>query len=474
MFGRSSEKSAVLNVGQLSLFDEAEMECDPELKEEITYQRAKRKRQKEDIKAKLDQLPQIDINYTLEDEHQICPSCGSRLKKVGKKLIRRELNYIPAKLEVHNIYQTTYECRTCKKGNKPYIYNAPIDAPVIPHSYATSESVAQVMVDKYVNCMPLYRQEQEWKRLGFQLSRATMANWIIIASNEWLTPIKDRMHELLLEENYTHADESPVQVLNETGRKNTTKSYMWVYATIKESKHPIRIFDYTPTRAGYNPKRFLNGFKGYVITDGYQAYETLDSVVNVFCWAHARRKFSEAIISGTKNVDETIAGKALNKIKELFVIEREIETLKPEEKREMRQKRAKPLVEEFFSWCDKNQKAVLTGSKTYKALQYALKHREGLSEYLEDGLLPMTNSLDERTIRLFAVGRKNWLFSTSTEGAQASATVYSIIQTAKANGLDPYKYLSCIFKYLPGHDIKDQTNIDYFLPWNKHIQEECK
>lgn len=236
LFGRSSEKSAVLNVGQLSLFDEAEMECDPELKEEITYQRAKRKRQKEDIKAKLDQLPQIDINYTLEDEHQICPSCGSRLKKVGKKLIRRELNYIPAKLEVHNIYQTTYECRTCKKGNKPYMYNAPIDAPVIPHSYATSESVAQVMVDKYVNCIPLYRQEQEWKRLGFQLSRATMANWIIIASNEWLTPIKERMHELLLEENYTHADESPVQVLNETGRKNTTKSYMWVYATIKESK----------------------------------------------------------------------------------------------------------------------------------------------------------------------------------------------------------------------------------------------
>ena len=119
------------------------------------------------------------------------------------------------------------------------MYNAPIDAPVIPHSYATSESVAQVMVDKYVNCMPLYRQEQEWKRLGFQLSRATMATWIIIASNEWLTPIKDRMHELLLEENYTHADESPVQVLNETGRKNTTKSYMWVYASIKESKHPI-------------------------------------------------------------------------------------------------------------------------------------------------------------------------------------------------------------------------------------------
>lgn len=351
---------------------------------------------------------------------------------------------------------------------------AAITEPVIPHSYASPESVAHVMKEKFINGVPLYRQEQEWKRLGLELSRATMANWVIAASKEWLIALKERMHSILIQENYVHADETTIQVLNEPDRKNTSKSYMWVYASIKESNQPIRIFDYSPTRAGYNPKVFLKGFKGSVITDAYEGYNNLENVTNVYCWAHARRKFSDSISKDMKDVDSTLPGEALKKISKLFKIEKEIENKSPQEKAVIRQKEAKILLEDFFSWCHNNQDKVLTGSKTAKGFQYVINHREGLSEYINDGHLPMTNSLDERTIRMFAVGRKNWLFCASTKGAEASAAVYSIIETAKANNLDSYKYLSYIFQYLPGYDITDCDKLDKFMPWNEKIQMNCK
>lgn len=472
LFGTKSEKSKALGIEQLSLFDEAEQECDEELLEEIHYQRVKKKKEK--LSLKLDNLPQVDILMDLADKYKECPKCGTELKKVGEVLVRREVKFIPAKLEVHNIYQATYECRKCKKDDAKVMVKAATTQPVIPHSYASPESVAHVMKEKFVNGVLLYRQEQEWKRMGLELSRATMANWVIIASKEWLIPLKERMHELLIGENYAHADETTIQVLKEHGRKPTSTSYMWVYATIKESSHSIRIFDYKPTRAGYNPKAFLKGFSGKVITDCYSGYNDIENVINVYCWAHVRRKFSESISKNMKNVTTTIPGIALQKIRKLFQIEKEIEDESPQKKAEIRQIRAKPLVEDFFSWCSNNEDKVLAGSKTYKALKYALNHKDGLSEYLNDGLLPMTNSLDERTIRPFAIGRKNWLFSDSVNGAEASAASYSIIETAKANSIDPYKYLCYIFTYLPGKDINDKSILDSFMPWNKKIQIECK
>ena len=241
------------------------------------------------------------------------------------------------------------------------------------------------------------------------------------------------MHELMMEESHIHCDETPVQVLNEPGKKATSKSYMWVYSSIKESKQPVKIFDYRPDRKATNPQEFLKGFDGTIITDGYYGYNHIDGVTNAYCWAHARRKFYDALPVDMKNASDTLANTAVEKIARLFAIEKQIETLSPDKKAKIRQEKSKPLVDDFFSWCKYNQNKVLTASKTGKAIQYALNYEAGL----EDGLVPMTNSLDERTIRPFTVGRKNWLFSTSTKGAEASAAVFSLIETAKAYKLNP-------------------------------------
>lgn len=474
LFGTKSETSHSLGFGQLSFFDEAETECEAELLEDISYKRRKKKH-KDFLNIRLEALPSEEVLLTLPEEERICPRCGHKLNRVGKEFVRNEVQFIPARLKVKKIYRETFECRNCKKEGNIMMIKTGIPAPVIPHSFASAESVAHIMKEKYVNGVPLYRQEAEWKRLGLELSRATMANWIIIASKEYLIPLKERLHELLLKEHYIHCDETPVLVLNEEGKKNTTKSYMWVYANIRESKTPIRIFEYKPTRAGYNPQIFLDGFHGFVITDGYSGYNNLNGVTNAYCWAHARRKFVESIPSNIENVNETLAKQGVDMIGRLFGIEKEIDKLEPEEKARIRQERLKPVVEEFFKWCEKNLTLVSNGSKIAKAIGYAQNHKKGLSEYLNDGLLPMTNSLDERTIRPFTTGRKNWLFSASPKGAEASAAVYSIIETAKANGIDPYRYLSFIFTYLPSQDlIKHPESLDMFLPWSKQTKAYCK
>lgn len=475
LFGTKSETSHSLGYDQLSFFDEAENECDEEILNVEGHKRVKKKKHKDQLKIKLENLPHEEVLLTIPENQRDCPKCGHDLSPVGKEYVRTEVQFIPASLKVIKVYRETYECRECKKTGAKMMVKTGMPAPVIPHSYASPESVAHIMKEKYVNGVPLYRQEAEWKRLGLELSRATMANWIIIAAQEWLMPLKNRMHEIMVKDNYIHADETTIQVLNEDGKKNTTKSYMWVYSTIRESETPIRIFEYKPTRAGYNPELFLKGFSGKVITDGYSGYNNLPGVTNVYCWAHARRKFRDAIPSEVKNVNSTLAKQGLDKIGKLFSIESEIDHLSPDEKVKVRQNKAKPILEEFFDWCDKHQDEVLSKSKISQAFKYALNHRHGLSEYINDGLLPMTNSLDERTIRPFAVGRKNWLFSASPKGADASAAVYSIIETAKANRLDPYKYLNFVFHYLPSQDlIKNPDSLNKFLPWNEQVQKYCK
>ncbi len=473
LFGTKSEKAKTLGIEQFSFFDEAEQECDPQLLEEINYKRAKKK--KKNLDAKLDNLPCEEIILCLADDDKSCPRCGHELNTVGKEYVRKEVQYIPAKLVVKKIYRMSYECRNCKKGGDIMMVKTGIPAPVIPHSYASAESIAHVMKEKFVNGVPLYRQEQEFKRLGLELSRATMANWVIIASHDWLKPLIQRMHEEMLKEHYVHADETTIQVLREPDKKSTTKSYMWVYASIKEAEKAIRIFEYKPTRAGYNPAQFLEGFRGAVITDAYAGYNSLEGVTNVYCWAHARRKFTDSMPKDVKGKSETLAQTGLKKIAALFKIEKDIEQLSAEEKAQIRQEKAKPLINDFFSWCEKHKDEVLSKSKLHTAFQYALNHKAGLSEYINDGYLPMTNSLDERTIRMFTIGRKNWLFSTSVKGAESSAAAYSIIETAKANGLDPYQYLTMIFKYLPSQDlIKEPEAINKFLPWSDLMQESCK
>lgn len=415
LFGTKSETSKSLGFEQLSLFDEAEAEANPDeeqfILEEVKFN--KKKKYKGQLDDKLSKLPHIEVIMTLPES-------------------------------------------------------------VIPHSYASAESVAFVMKQKFVNGVPLYRQESEWKQMGLDLSRTTMANWIIYSSEHWLKPLTDRMHEILLESKHAHADETPVQVLNEPGKKATTKSYMGVYSSIKESAYPIRLFVYAPNRCGYNPQIFFNGFHGTVISDAYSGYNNIKDCVNAYCWAHARRKFRDSLPNDLENAENTLPIIAMNKIKKLFAIEKEIEALSPDKKVKIRQLKSKPLIDDFFSWCKSNQNATAS-AKLSRAFKYVLNHEEGLRQYLYDGYIPMTNSLDERVIRPFTTGRKNWLFSASVSGAESSANAYSIIETAKANGLDPYKYLTTIFTYLPSQDlIENPEIIDEFLPWSEFVQKNCK
>lgn len=313
LYGRKTEKTSVID-GQLvindislGLFNEAEKEADLSVLEPVPFDEpVKRTRKGYKRKNLFKDLPQQDHVYKLDESQRVCPIDGDSLSVLGKKFLRSEIKYIPAEISVVNIYQEAYECRTCKKENRSAIYNPYTPEPVLQHSYATASSVAWTMYQKFVQSVPLYRQEKDWKQMGFPLSRATLSNWIIKTSEEWLIPVVDKLREELLKDKYLHADETPVQVFNEEGKKNTTKSYMWVYSTSTNSERGIRIFKYATGRAGDNAKDFLNGFNGYLHTDAFSGYGKVKDIHHCLCWAHVRRYFTDALPKDMKSPEATL------------------------------------------------------------------------------------------------------------------------------------------------------------------------
>lgn len=483
LYGRSSEKTATLtdvNDDQVSLFDEVETSADekaaePDLKEVQNYRRKKFKGQRAEL---LKDLPRRKRLCTLAEEDQFCETCGHDLVSIGEEFVRTEIQFIPAKIEVIDYYRASYECRSCRKNNRPYIENSPMPYPVIQHSMASPSTVAWVAHQKFVNAMPLYRQEKEWQMVGVKLSRATMSNWLMVATRDWLMPILDLMHQRLLEHTHLHADETPIQVLKEPDRKNTTKSYMWVYGTGKNSSEPIRIFQYQPGRQAQHPEKFLKGFKGYLHTDAYSGYNKIPNVVRCMCWAHLRRKFVDALPKNVKDPSETLAGQGIEYCNQLFKIEKDLEALEcKEERKAKRLELEQPILDAFWSWIDDTlaSNTILPKEKLAKAINYAQNHRQEFMNYLEDGDCVISNNQAENSIRPFTIGRKNWLFSGSPKGAETSAALYSIIETAKANGLVPFKYLEFIFKELPGVQFHRHPEfLEEFLPWSEEVQQFCK
>lgn len=477
LYGRSSEKTSVLTAGQMSLFDEAETEAsskakEPDLKQVDGYLRKKFNGQRMEL---LKDLPHEKRLCTLVKEDQFCEACHTALVSVGEEFLRTEIEFIPAQVKVIDIYRETFECRSCRKNGRPYMEKSPAPYPVIQHSMASPSTVAWVMHQKFVNALPLYRQEKEWKTLGVDLSRATMANWIMVASRDWLTPILQRMHQKLLEGKYIHADETHVQVMNETGRKNTSNSYMWVYSTGKYAERPIRIFEYQPGRSGQYPQEFLNKFKGYLHSDAYAGYKKIEDITRCLCWSHVRRNFVDALPKDIRGPDDTLASQGIAYCNKLFEIEKALEDLSSENRKAERLKQEIPVLDAFWAWADSAVDKVLPKSSLGKALQYALNHKEELMNYLKDGNCSISNNLAENCIRPFTIGRKNWLFSGSPKGAAASAAVYSMIESAKANGLNPYKYLHYIFRQLPGVQFHQYPEfLDDCLPWSPGVQEVCR
>ncbi len=475
-FGASSEKTHPDQM-ELNLFNEAEVLATPEGEEppteKITYERRKTNGKR---KAELDRLPVETVTYELDEGEQVCSCCGGALHEMSTES-RNEIEIIPAEVKIVRHVRKVYACRRCEREEiRTPIVTAPMPKPVYPGSLASPSSMAYVMTQKYVDSQPLYRQEQQFARQGLSISRQTMANWMIYGANRWLSLITDRMRAHLLEQDILHADETTLQVLRELGKSAETQSYLWLYRTGRMGP-PIVLYDYRPTRGGEHARNFLSGFRGYLHVDGYSGYHKVQGVTLVGCWAHARRKFDEALKALPAGQDKsgTAAQQGLKFCNELFAIERELKDAAPEERYTVRMERSKPLLEAYLAWLRQQRSRTLPKSLLGQAIAYSLNQWDKLTAFLKDGRLEIDNNRSERSIKPFVIGRKNWLFANTPRGAKASATIYSVIETAKENGLNPFQYLKYLFEQLPQlPDPKDPEELDRLLPWSSSLPLTCR
>ncbi|MGI6449789.1 MAG: IS66 family transposase [Desulfitobacteriia bacterium] len=471
-FGASSEKTDNI---QLSVFNEAESSADitipePKLTEVKAHYR-KRTRLTTDKLPK--DLPIEVIEHGLPPEDCICPNCKSQLHTMGRET-REEFKVIPAKAIIVRHVRHVYACRNCEgTADHVPIVKADMPEPVIKGGFASPETIDHIAVQKFMMGSPLYRQEQEWKQNGILLSRQTMSNWLLKASENWLEPIYEEMKLKLCEHEVLHGDETILQVLKEPGKAAQSKSYMWLYRTSGEAKHQIVIYDYKPDRRHIHPGNFLKNFKGYLHADGYEGYHKLpENIIVVGCLAHLRRKFFDAFKTLSKDKQpESNAAKGVAYLDKLFNLEKQFALLTPDNRLKERKRLSRPVFEEFYNWI--YGLAALPNTLLGKAVHYAKSQRKYLERYLLDGRLEISNNRAERSIKPFVIGRKNWLFANTPNGAKASAIYYSLIVSARENGLNPFEYLTWIFTNAPNlgkagyiSEIKD------FLPGSAALPEK--
>ena len=475
-FGSSSESTAEVSQGAL-VFNEAEAVFDsaPEAAEteKITYTR--KRKEPGHRQEMLADLPVETIEYRLAEDEQVCSACGGPMHEITTQE-RNEIEIIPAQVRVIRHVRYVYGCRRCDKHeiNTP-IVTAPGPKALIPKSLASASSVAWVMSEKFVESMPLYRIEKRFSRMGIELPRQVLSNWII-KGGEMLEPIYDRMRKRLLDLSILHADETTLQVLREPGRSAESKSYMWLYRSGRDGP-PIVCYEYQPTRDGEHARRFLNGFAGHLHADGYAGYNDMPNVTLVGCWAHARRKFTDAakvLPKSQRNDPSHMVNVGLRHINRLFEIERTLRDASPEERRAARDGRARPVVDEFKCWLDSVASRVLPKSALGEAVTYCRNQWPKLVVFLEDGRLELDNNRAERSIKPFVIGRKNWLFANTPRGARTSAVIYSIVETAKENGLNPCAYLKYLLERLPGISRDNTDDLDSLLPWREPIQSALR
>ena len=454
---------------QLHLFNEAEALAEEKAKQtavtvpEHTRQRPKRKPLPEG-------LPRIEVLHDIEESEKVC-ACGAERSRIGEDVCEK-LDIIPAKIQVIRHIRPKYACKSCEgvEAEGPTVKIAPPPPQIIPKGIATPGLLAHVAVSKYADALPLYRQEKIFERSGIEISRSTMAGWMVMVAKS-CSPIMDLLYKGLLAGPLINIDETPVQVLKEPGRANTTKSYMWVFRGGRPDK-PVILYRYSTTRSGEIPREVLQGYRGYCQTDAFSAYDGLEEaiggIVLVGCFVHARRNFVKVIDArgkGAKNKTGS-AEVALSYIAKLYKIEKEVRAveLSTSEMEQLRKQRAEPVLEEFKAWLETRKDRTPPKGLLGKAINYTLSHWSKLIRYLENGHITPDNNAAENAIRPFVVGRKNWLFAGSPNGADAAATLYSLIETAKACGLDPYQYLRLLFEKIP----YASTEADYMalLPQN--------
>ncbi len=449
-FGASSEG----HPAQGDLFNEAEteLEAEPDVTEGVVVT-VKRKPVRKKLPA---DLPRETIVHDIDDK--TCACCGHDLHPMGDERSEK-LEFIPAQVKVIEHVRLKYSCRVCEKaGTSTQIKIAPIPASPIPKGIATATLLSQIITSKYQYALPLYRQESLFKQYGIALSRKTMADWMM-KSSDLFKPLYARLQEILLQQGVIQADETTLNVINE----DKVKSYMWLYCTGTDSPSNgelpnIVLFDYQTGRAGQCAVNYLNDFNGYLQVDGYVGYEKTSATL-VGCWAHARRKFIEAQTAQPKGKTGK-ADMALSMIQKLYRIEISLKDKSAQEKQQVRQEKAKPLLTKFYQWLAKVN--VVTKSALGKAISYCQNQWHKLVRYIDDGNLTIDNNRAERAIKPFVIGRKNWLFSNTASGAEASAMLYSIIETAKANGLTAFDYIAHCLEQLSSEHI----DVEKLLPWN--------
>lgn len=405
-------------------------------------------------------LPRIDCVHDIRAEEKVCPHDGAQLQCIGEA-VSEQLDIIPATVQVIRHIRKKYACPQCEQ----HVLTAALPKQPIPKSQASPRTLAFVTVSKYQDGLPLYRQQTIFDRLGMALPRATLANWMV-ACGELVQPLINLLRDQLLEQTCIHMDETPVQVLNEPGKRAQSKSYMWVQAAGPPDK-PVIIFDYDPRRSGQVPQRLLEDYGGTLMVDGYEGYEGVcdsNALKRLGCWVHARRKFIEAKKAQGKHKKLAKADYVLGEIGKLYRLERQWQDLSAAARYRQRQHTARPVLDKLRHWLDRTLPGVPPKSALGKALNYLHHQWPRLIGYLEDGGYPLDNNRTENAIRPFVIGRKNWLFSNSQAGARASANLYSLIETAKANGVEPYAYLKVIFTELP--KAQSVEDIDALLPWN--------
>jgi transposase len=461
IFGRRSEKFNDSKYQQLALFNEAEdtSDKDPSAEDDepdtiIVPAHSRKKRGRKPLP---DHLPRVTVEHDLSEEEKVC-GCGAKLDRIGDE-VSEKLDIIPAKVQVIRHIRYKYACKKCEgiESEDGAVKIAPCPAQIIPKGIASEGLAAHIVVSKFADALPFYRQEGIMARLGVEIPRATMANWAMHIGGE-CGPLLDLMHQDSLRGPVVNIDETPLQVLGEPGRPNTSKSYMWAFRGGLIDR-PVLIFQYHPTRSGEVARKFLEKYHGYVQTDGYSGYDDFDrqpGIIHVGCWSHGRRNFTDVIkaMPGGKKAakkKEGVATTALSYIGQLYEIERQAKEkgLQPDEIYQLRQERSKPILEKLKKWFEEKYPHTPPKGLLGKAISYCLNRWKSLERYLEDGRLKIDNNLIENAIRPFALGRKNWLFSGNPRGAKASAALYSLIETAKANGLDPYWYLRFLFERLP-------------------------
>lgn len=466
LYGRKSEKIVPADVPQpLPLFDMPEAVGDEDDAEEIHVPgHTRRKRGRKPLP---EDLPRVVEIHDIDDADKICP-CGCELKRIGEE-VSEQLDIIPAKIQVIRHVRPKYACPACEgvKDDGPTVKIAPIHPQIIPKSIVSPGLLAHILTGKFIDHTPFYRQEKQLVRLGVDVSRTSMCRWAMQAASA-CQPLLNLLDEELLAASFLNIDETTVQVLHEPGRSPTTKSYMWIFRRGDPDK-PVLLYQYHPTRSGDVANAFLRDFQGTAQTDGYSGYNFLDymkGVRHIGCWAHARRKFTDVTKAQGKNRKAGAADNALSYIKKLYALERKArdEKYSPGQIYTLRQEKAGPILADFKKWLDRKKLQTPPKGLLGKAVAYALNQWHRLVGYIEDGNLTIDNNMAENSIRPFVVGRKNWLFSGTPEGAEASALLYSLIETAKANKLEPYAYLRYIFEKLPiAATLEDYEAL---LPWN--------